>query len=145
MLGPIVLAILVAGARVGSTGVTEAAAAQQPSASPVQTTAEKPWPPPGVVRAGVGDVAPRVIKETRAGYLPMAMKEKITGVIGLKAVVETDGTVSRVRVTRSLDRKFGMDDEAVRVLKEWQFAPGKRDGIAVPMLVDVEMAFSIRK
>ena len=145
MLGPIVLAILVAGARFGPTGVTEASSVQQPSASPVQTTAEKPWPPPGVVRAGVGDVAPRVIKETRASYLPMAMKERITGVIGLEAVVETDGTVSKVRVTRSLDRKFGMDDEAVRAMKAWQFAPGKKDGIAVPMRVDVEMSFSIRK
>jgi TonB family protein len=130
MLGPIVLAILVAGAAFSSPIATQATATQQPSASPVQTTAEKPWPPPGVVRAGVGDVSPRVITQTRASYLPQAMHEKIAGVIELEAVVETDGTVSKVRVKRSLDRKFGLDDEAVRTVKEWQFAPGKKDGIA---------------
>jgi len=52
----------------------------------------------------------------------------------LEAVVRTDGTVGEVRVVRSLDKKFGMDEEAVKTLKQWRCAPGKKDGVAVPVL-----------
>jgi hypothetical protein len=49
MFAPFVLAILVAHAPV----TAQASATQQPPASTAQTTAEKPWPPAGVVRAAV--------------------------------------------------------------------------------------------
>ena len=61
----------------------------------------------------------------------------------MEAVVQTDGTVGEVRVARSLDQKFGLDEHCVKTLKQWQFEPGKKDGVAVPVLVDVEMTFSL--
>jgi TonB family protein len=145
MLGSIVLTILAAGATFHSGVVTEATATQQPPASAAKATAEKPWPPPGVVRPGAGVVSPRLIKGSRPNYTADAMHGKITGNVVLEAVVETDGTVGEVRVKWSLDREFGLDDEAVRSVKKWQFAPGKKDGIAVPVLVEVEMTFTLRK
>jgi hypothetical protein len=33
----------------------------------------------------------------------------------------------------------------VKALKQWQFTPGQKDGSAVPVLVAVEMTFSIGK
>ena len=50
-------------------------------------------------------------------------------------------SASRGRV----DRRFGLDDEAVSTVKKWQFAPGKKDGIIVPVVVEIEMSFSLRK
>ena len=73
------------------------------------------------------------------------MRAKIQGNVQLEAVVQTDGTIGEVRVTRSLDREFGMDDEAVTCLKKWLFTPGVKDGVAVPVLVEVEMTFALRK
>jgi hypothetical protein len=29
-------------------------------------------------------------------------------------------------------------------VKQWQFTPGTKDGVAVPVLVDVEMTFTLR-
>lgn len=134
MLAPIVLAVLLAHAPV----TAQASATQQPPASPVQTTDEKLWPPAGVVRADASGVTtPRLIKETRPYF-----RANVTGTVELEAVVLTDGTVGEVRVVRSLDKKYGMDEEALKTVKGWRFEPGKKDGVAVPVLVVVEMTFT---
>lgn len=141
MLGPIVLAILVAHAPV----TTQANAAQQPAASVAQPTAETPWPPVGVSRPGGGVTTPRLIKTVLAPYTADAIRAKIQGRVVLEAVVQPDGTVGEVRVKRSLDREFGQDDAAVKSLKEWRFTAGTKDGVAVPVLVQVEISFMLRK
>jgi TonB family protein len=140
MIAPIVMAVFVASAQ--ATG--QAGATQQPPAAEAQPTAETPWPPAGVSRPG-GDVKlPRLIKDVKPHYRSDAMRARIEGVVKMEAVVQTDGTVGEVRVTRSLDREFGLDDEAVNSLKKWQFAAGTKDGVAVPVLVEVEMSFAMR-
>jgi hypothetical protein len=48
-------------------------------------------------------------------------------------------------VSRSPDHKFGLGDEAGACLKPWPFTPGTKDGVAVPVLVQVEMRFTVRK
>ena len=102
------------------------------------------WPPPGVTRIGPQITAPRAIKERQPRYTAEALKAKIQGNIGLEVVVRTDGTVGDVRVARSLDKEHGLDDEAVKAVKQWRFAPGTKDGAAVPVLVEIEVTFSLR-
>jgi len=139
MLAPIVVAILVAHAPV----TAQAGATQQPPASPAPTIPEEPWPPPGVFRPGAGVTHPRLIKEVRPHYRSEAMKAAVQGIVGMEAVVEADGTIGKVRVVRSLDKKYGMDEEAVEALEKWRFAPGKRGGDPVPVLIEVEMTFAV--
>jgi periplasmic protein TonB len=142
MLGPILLTMFVA------AGLSALVVAHEPSLAPsppeVQTTGAKPWPPPGVVRQGLGVVTPRLLNDVKPNYLPMAVKQKVTGFIDMEAVVEIDGTVREVRVTKSLDSKFGQDDEAVATVKKWLFAPGMKDGVVVPVLIEVRMSFTLR-
>ena len=121
----------------------EAGATQQPPPSPAQTTPEKRWPPAGVFRQGGGVTLPRLVKETKPHYNADAMRAKVQGAVIVEAVVRTDGTVGEIRVVRSLDKKYGMDAEVVETVKLWRFAPGKKDGVAVPVLVEVEMTFAM--
>jgi protein TonB len=88
---------------------------------------------------------PKLIYEVKASYTGDARRAGIQGVIVIEAVVLLDGHVGDVRVTRSLDKKFGLDDEAVKALRKWRFEPGTKDGVAVPVLVEVEMTFTVRK
>lgn len=118
---------------------------QQPPPPAEKATAETTWPAIVVTRLGAGVTSPRLIKEVKPNYRAEAMRAKIQGNVQLEAVVQTDGTIGEVRVTRSLDREFGMDDEAVTCLKKWLFTPGVKDGVAVPVLVEVEMTFALRK
>lgn len=143
MIGTLLLGILVAHASFAAPAQT--GAAQPPVPSVTETTPEKPWPPTGVSRLGPELTPPQLVKEVKPGYTAAAMKAKIEGSVVLEAVVQTNGAVGEVRVKRSLDREFGLDDEAVNALKKWRFSPGKKDGAAVPVLVEVEMTFTLKK
>jgi periplasmic protein TonB len=86
--------------------------------------------------------APRVVKEVKPLYTAEARSAKVQGTIGLDVVVLKDGRVGDVRVTRSLDA--GLDEQAVKAVKQWEFEPGKKDGKPVPVRVDVEMTFTLK-
>jgi protein TonB len=106
---------------------------------------EKPWPPAGVVPPGNGVIAPRLVKDEKPRYTADAMRAKIAGSVWLEVVVLTDGKVGEVRVSQSLDRQFGLDDQAIAAVKQWEFKPGTKDGVAIPVVVKVEMTFTLRK
>ena len=144
MLGALVIAAVMAHASWSPSIPVPAQATQQAPAPAIEPVPEKGWPPAGVARPGGSVVAPKVIKEARPSYTPEAMNAKIQGSILLEAVVNTDGTVGQVRVKRSLDQMFGLDEQSVKTLKKWRFAPGTKDGVAVPVLVEVEMTFTTK-
>jgi TonB family protein len=104
-----------------------------------------PPPPPGVFRPGNGVDLPKVITEVKPQYTADAMRAKIQGVVILECVVNTDGTVRDVQVTRSLDTTYGLDEEAVKAAKGWRFEPGRRNGAPVPVLISIELTFTLRK
>ena len=95
-------------------------------------------------RSGVTD--PVVIKEARPAYTADARAAKVEGVVELEAVVEPDGTIQNVRVTKSLDRgQYGLDMEAMSAAKKWLFKPGLRDGRPVPVLVTLILEFRLNR
>jgi periplasmic protein TonB len=98
----------------------------------------------GPFGGGAGVVSPRLIKEVKPEYTPDAMRAKVQGVVAMEAVVLPDGSVGRVQIVRSLDSNFGLDQEAVRTVRQWRFAPGTMSGQPVPVLVEIEMAFTLR-
>ena len=139
-VGSIAIATLVATAP--SVGLADGQ--QAPGASP-QGAAEAPWPPAGVFRVVQGITAPRIIKSARPNYPPEAMRAKVQGRVKMEMVVQADGTVGEVRIVSSLDRnKFGIDDAAVKAVKEMRFAPAMKDAVAVPVLLSTEMAFEAK-
>ncbi len=85
-----------------------------------------------------------MIREVKPQYTAEAMRAKIQGVVLLEAVVQTDGTVGDVRVIRSLDPVFGLDQEALKAARQWRFVPGRRQGQPVPVLVSIELTFTLR-
>jgi protein TonB len=97
------------------------------------------------LKLDTGVTSPVLVKDAKPKYPKAAMKAKIQGVVHLEAVVLTNGRVGSVRVVRSLDAEYGLDDEAVRTVKRWRFEPGKKNGMAVPVLVQVEVSFTLTK
>ena len=98
----------------------------------------------GVYTPGQGVLVPRIVKEVKPQYTAEARAKKIQGTIGLDAVVLKDGTVGDVNVTQSLDSVYGLDEEAVKAMKQWVFEPGQKDGKPVPVRVNVEMTFNLK-
>ena len=95
-------------------------------------------------RPGSGVQLPRVIREVRPDYTPEAKAARIQGGVLLGVVVEADGSVGRVTVDRSLDAVYGLDQAAVDAARQWQFEPGRKDGEPVPVLVEIEMRFTLK-
>ena len=60
----------------------------------------------------------------------------------MEAIVDKTGKVADARVTRPLDP--GLDQQALKALREWKFAPASLDGQPVAVLVSIEMTFSLR-
>jgi protein TonB len=98
----------------------------------------------GVYRPGNGVTVPRVLREVRPNYTSDAMRAKVQGVVVLECVVKPDGTVGDVQVIRSLDSTFGLDQEAIKAAKAWRFVPGTRMGEPVPVLISIELTFTLR-
>ena len=103
------------------------------------------WPPAGVARIGAGVQAPTLVKETKPLYTAAAMDAGIQGDLEVEAIVLADGTVGEVRVVRSLDKEYGLDEQAMNAVEQWEFRPGRKDGKAVPVLVHIELTFRLRK
>ena len=97
-----------------------------------------------VYKPGNGVRSPVLIKEVKPNYTPDAIKRRVEGVVEMECVVLTDGTVrDDIKVTRSLDGE--LDQQAVIALKQWRFRPGTKDDKPVPVKVNVEMTFTLKK
>lgn len=90
-----------------------------------------------------GITMPVTMREVKPKYTSDAMRAKLQGGVKLQLVVAQDGTVSRVRVLESLDAATGLDDAAVAAARQWMFSPGKLDGKAVPVAVEVYLEFRL--
>ena len=96
----------------------------------------------GAEREGTpGLVLPKLTKAAPPHYTAQAMRRKIQGAVEVQAVVGVDGAVDRVRIFKSLDKKYGLDEEALASARKWQFEPGTLNGKPVPVLVIVHMEF----
>jgi TonB family protein len=103
---------------------------------------------PDVYQPGHGVETPKLLREVKPQYTKEALDAKIEGVVLMEAVIQTDGTVRHdVKVVRSLDPTFGLDEQAVKAARQWLFTPGIRvkDKKPVPVLVTIEMAFTMKK
>jgi protein TonB len=98
----------------------------------------------GVYRPGNGVTLPRVLHEERPQYTSDAMRAKVQGTVLLECIVRPDGSVGDVQVIRSLDPTFGLDQQAVAAARKWRFAPGTRLGEPVPVLITIELTFTLR-
>jgi periplasmic protein TonB len=96
-----------------------------------------------VYEAGNGVSLPQVTRSVGPHYTSEAMRHRIEGKVVLSAVVLTDGTVGNVTITESLDSLYGLDDNAVKATKQWQFKPGTKDGRPVAVRVSVMMTFTM--
>jgi TonB family protein len=98
----------------------------------------------GAYKPGAGITLPRVLREVKPQYTADAMRAKVQGSVWLECIVMPDGSVGDVRVTRSLDPIFGLDQEAIKAAKQWRFSPGIRQGEPVPVIITIELTFTLR-
>jgi periplasmic protein TonB len=96
----------------------------------------------GVYRAGGAVTAPRVLTQVQPDYTADAIERRVQGIVILAIVVRRDGCASDIHVIRPLDA--GLDEQAVRAVAQWRFAPGRLAGSPVDVAATVVVDFTIR-
>ena len=99
---------------------------------------------PTVHKPGEGVKLPKLVHEVKPDYTREAMEAGIQGRVSLQAVVLESGVVGDVEVIDSLDTVYGLDDQAVKAIRQWQFEPGTKDGKPVAVQVEVEFTFKLK-
>jgi TonB family protein len=95
----------------------------------------------GAYRVGGGVTAPRPIFDPDPEYSDEARQAKYQGTVMLWAVVGADGKAHEIQVQRSLG--MGLDEKAIEAVRGWKFAPGMKDGVPVPVQVNIEVEFRL--
>ena len=98
----------------------------------------------GAYRPGSGVSIPQLVRDAKPDYTADAMRAKVQGVVVLECVVLPDGTIGNITIIKSLDKMFGLDQEAVKAARQWRFLPGRRFGQPVPVFVTLELVFTLR-
>jgi TonB family protein len=87
---------------------------------------------------------PAVLKVVKPDYTQEARAARIEGIVLVGMVVTADGTPSDVNVIRSLDTKFGLDEQSLKAARQFRFKPGMKGGKPVAVRVTIEMTFSLK-
>ena len=96
----------------------------------------------GPFRPGSGIEPPRLLREVRPNYTEEGRRRRIEGEVDLEVVVDRDGRATNIRVVRGLGA--GLDQQAVAAVRQWRFAPARRNGAPVDVVVDVSVDFRLR-
>lgn len=98
--------------------------------------------PEGPIYVG-GDVkAPEKLFSPQPQYTEIARKARVQGVVIVQAIIDKEGNVTNVKVLKGLS--MGLDDEAVKAIKKWQFKPATLNGKPVDVYYNLTVNFRLQ-
>ena len=115
-------------------GVGDEGWSQQPTVDPT------PIPSPGIL--GDYDEPPRVLKIKQPTYPPEAFRQRVSGTVVLRVVIDENGRVKDPRVVRSIP---ALDAAAIQATKGWRFTPARKNGQAVQVTIDTPVTFKVSR
>lgn len=107
------------------------------------STLSVPPPPetPAPRRVG-GDIRqPERVTYKAPQYPAAAQAARIEGTVVLEAVINAQGLVQDVRVTRSVPL---LDRAALEAVQQWRYTPTRLNGVAIPIIMLVTVTFTLR-
>ncbi|MBV9769173.1 MAG: energy transducer TonB [Bryobacterales bacterium] len=87
---------------------------------------------------GPGVTPPRVIKQVNPQY-PNDRGVRAVGSVIIRLVVSSKGLPKDPQVVKGLDQE--LDKSAVEAVKDWRFAPARKDGKSIAVRVSVQLEF----
>jgi TonB family protein len=88
------------------------------------------------------DQRPTLLNNPIPRYTEEARKNKVQGIIIARLLVDTDGLVKQVRITRGLPD--GLDEMAIRAAYQMRFKPAMKGGQPVSFWLSVQIEFNLR-
>ena len=97
--------------------------------------------PAPAAKVGNGVAAPVMVNKHEPEYSVDALSAKLQGAVILSITVGADGMAHDLKLIKSLG--FGLDEKAAEAVSQWQFKPGTRGGVLVPVTATVEVNFRL--
>jgi protein TonB len=100
-------------------------------------------PPPaatGPYQIGDGIDRPRKIKDVKPVYPLPAMAAQVGGAVYIEATIGADGKVRDARVLRSVAI---LEQAALDAVRQWEYEPSRRNGVAVAVTMVVVVTFAL--
>jgi TonB family protein len=88
-----------------------------------------------------GVTAPILVHSVKPEFTELAKSEKISGNVLINLVVDQNGMPANVRVVRGIGG--GLDEEAVKAVREYRFKPAMSNGKPVSVELNLEINFQI--
>ena len=85
--------------------------------------------------------APRLLRKVEPNYTDQAKDAKTEGQVVLAVEVGPAGRAHNIQVIRSLNE--GLDNNAIKAIRQWEFKPGTKDGEAVTVRANVEVNYRL--
>lgn len=139
---------------------------------PTSTAANNPPPPGGTVGGGVGPLAttapaapapaalkpgalvnlndvgvipPTVDRQAPLTYPPVALRQKVEGVVELNVLVDEKGSVVDAQVVSGVAGRAGLNEAAVDNVKKRRYRAAMKDGVPVKVWIPVKVNFVLPK
>jgi TonB family protein len=87
------------------------------------------------------DSRPFLLNAPQPGYTTKARNERIQGVVRARVLVDSDGTVKKVKIITGLP--YGLSYQAMDSAYQMIFRPAKKDGQPIEFWLQVEIEFRL--
>jgi TonB family protein len=91
------------------------------------------------VRVAGAVTPPTKIKNVQPVYPAVARQARVGGTVQLEVEIGEDGKVTDTRVVKSVPL---LDQAAIDAVKQWEYTPMKKGGVAVPVVMMVTVNFT---
>jgi TonB family protein len=93
------------------------------------------------LRIGGDVIAPKVLHKMEPEYTEEGRVAKYQGTVVLTVEIDPNGMAQNIRIVKGLG--FGLDENAVTAVRQWQFQPATKDGAAVTVQASIEVNFRL--
>ncbi len=94
-----------------------------------------------LVELGPGVIPPEAVSTPKPEYPPLALRQRVGGIIILDVLVDENGDVQEVRVLRGVKPDLGLAAAAEQAVRRWKFRPATKDGVRVKIHHTVTVPF----
>ena len=101
---------------------------------PLPEVSHKPIRVGGTVRQ------PQKVRDVKPVYPQLALISRVEGVVIIEATIGADGRVVNARVLRTAHL---LDSAALEAVRQWEFTPTLLNGVPVPVIMTVTVAFQL--
>ena len=83
-----------------------------------------------------------VLARVQPAYTEIARRARIQGIVVVETIIDTQGSVTDVRVLKSLP--MGLSESAVDAVKQWRFRPATLDRRPVSVYFTLTVKFDLQ-